>query len=74
MPGVGVLHTLTTAALLAGIWRPPYGVAGAAVEAVFFGWVLGRQSRCGDRGRALFAYALFLSWALAVLAVSAARL
>jgi hypothetical protein len=59
MPAVGVLHTLTTAALVTGVWSPVYGVAGAGVEAVFFGWVLTRQLRHGDRGQVLFAYSLF---------------
>ena len=74
VPALGVLHTAATAALIAGIWHPAYGVAGAAAEAAVFGWVLVRQLLAGDRGRALFAYALFLSWALAVLVVSALRL
>lgn len=71
---LGVVHSLACAALIAGIWSPAYGLAGAAVEAVVFGWVLVRQLRHGDRGRALFAYTLFLSWSLAVLAVTAVRL
>jgi hypothetical protein len=70
----GVLHTAATALLITGIWRPACGVAGAAAEVLFFGWVLGRQLGAGDRGRALFAYGLFLSWSLAVLAVAAIRL
>lgn len=74
MPAVGVLHTLTTAALITGIRSPVYGVAGAGAEAVFFGWVLLRQLRHGDRGQALFAYALFMSWSVAVLLVAAFRL
>jgi hypothetical protein len=72
--GAGVLHTAATAAVLVGIWRPAYGVAGGAAEAAFFCWVLLRQLGAGDRGRALFAYALFASWALAVLVVAALRL
>ncbi|NUS13401.1 MAG: hypothetical protein HOY69_18705 [Streptomyces sp.] len=72
--GAGVLHTAATAAVVAGIWRPGYGVAGGAAEAVFFCWVLLRQLRAGDRGRDLFAYALFTAMALAVLAVGALRL
>jgi hypothetical protein len=74
LPAVGVLHTLTTVALLAGIWRPAYGVAGAAAEALFFGWVLMRQLRFGDRGKELFAYGLFTSWSVLVLLVTAVRL
>lgn len=74
VPAVGVFHTLTTAALVTGIWRPAYGVAGAAAETVFFGWVLARQLQHGDRGKELFAYALFASWSAAVLVVAAVRL
>ncbi|MFI0719207.1 hypothetical protein [Streptomyces sp. NPDC021224] len=70
----GVLHTAATAALVAGVWHPVYGVAGAGAEALFFGWVLLRQVRAGDRGRELFAYGLFTSWALAVALVAALRL
>lgn len=74
LPAVGTLHTLATVAVLVGIWRPAWGVAGGAAEAAFFGWVLTRQLRFGDRGRELFAYGLFTSWSLAVLLVGAARL
>lgn len=74
VPAAGVLHTVVTAAVTAGIWRPAWGVAGGAAETAFFCWVLLRQLRAGDRGGALFAYALFASWALAVLAVAALRL
>ncbi|WP_255355227.1 hypothetical protein [Pseudofrankia sp. DC12] len=35
--------------------------------------VLSRQLRAGDRGRALFAYTLFTTMALAVLVVDALR-
>jgi hypothetical protein len=38
-----------------------------------FGWVLSRQLRAGDRGRALGAYLLFSTMALAVLIVDAIR-
>lgn len=74
LTGAGVLHTAATAAVLAGIWHPVYGVAGAGAEALFFGWVLLRQLRAGDRGRELFAYGLFTSWSAAVLLVAALRL
>jgi hypothetical protein len=74
VPVVGAFHTLATAALVASIWRPAPGVAGAAAETVFFGWVLARQLRFGDRGKELFAYGLFTSWSAAVLAVAALRL
>ncbi|WUD72311.1 DoxX family protein [Streptomyces sp. NBC_00510] len=70
---LGTLHTLGAAAVLAGLWLPPVGVAGAALEAGIFAWVLLCQLRCGDRGRALAAYALFLAMAVAVLVVDAVR-
>ena len=70
----GVLHTAAAALVVIGLWSPAYGVAGGAAEALFFGWVLLRQWGAGDRGRALFAYGLFLSWALAVALVAALRL
>lgn len=70
---LGVLHTAATGALLAGLWTPRVGVAGATLEAVVFTWYLSRQLRAGDRGRSLFAYSLFLTMSLAVLAVDAAR-
>jgi hypothetical protein len=59
--------------VIAGLRAPLAGVAGAAAEAGVFAWVLARQLAHGDRGRALFAYALFLALAVAVLAVSAVR-
>lgn len=74
VPAAGALHTLCATALLAGIWRPAWGVAGAAAGALYFGWVLARQVRFGDRGKDLFAYGLFTSWSLLVLLVDAARL
>lgn len=70
----GVLHTAATVAVLVGIWHPVWGVTGGAAETAFFCWVLARQLRAGDRGRELFAYTLFASWALAVLVVAAVRL
>jgi hypothetical protein len=70
---LGVLHTFGGAAVLIGLALPPAGVAGAAVEAGVFGWVLSRQLRAGDRGRALGAYVLFSLMALAVLAVNLVR-
>jgi hypothetical protein len=60
--------------MVAGLWAPAAGAAGAAVEAGTFGWVLSRQVQAGDRGRALLAYALFAALAVAVLVVDAARL
>jgi hypothetical protein len=57
----------------AGLVAPGAGVAGGALEAAAFGWVLMRQWRCGDRGRSLAAYSLFATVALAVLVVNALR-
>jgi hypothetical protein len=66
---LGVLHLAGSALVIAGIPVPAVGVAGAALEAVIFGWVLSRQLQAGDRGRSLFAYLLFTAMALAVLIV-----
>jgi hypothetical protein len=71
---LGAVHTVGSAAIIAGIWVPAVGVAGAALEAGAFGWVLSRQLRHGDRGGALGAYTLFAAMALAVLIVDALRL
>lgn len=70
---LGTLHALGAAAVIAGLWWPLLGVAGAASEAAIFGWTLYRQVLAGDRGRALGAYLLFLAMALAVLVVNALR-
>ena len=74
VPVLGVVHLAGSAAMVAGLWAPAAGVAGAVVEAGAFGWVLSRQVQAGDRGRALLAYALFAALAVAVLVVDAARL
>ena len=74
VPVLGAVHLAAGIAMIAGLWAPAAGVAGAAVEAVVFCWVLSRQLLAGDRGRALFAYGLFAFLALAVLVVSAVRL
>lgn len=71
LPFLGTVHLVGTIAVLAGLWFPPVGVAGAALEAVVFGWVLSRQLQAGDRGGSLFAYSLFTAMALAVLVVDA---
>ncbi|GAA1359421.1 hypothetical protein [Streptomyces beijiangensis] len=71
---LGVVHTLATVGIVAGLWVPAAGVAGAGAEVVVFGWVLSRQLAAGDRGRALGAYTLFLAMAVAVLAVDAVAL
>lgn len=70
---LGVLHALAAAGVVAGLWRPGWGVAGAALEAAVFCWVLTRQAALGQRGRELTAYTLFLGLALAVLAVDTIR-
>jgi hypothetical protein len=73
VPLLGVLHLAGSVAVIAGLFTPGVGVAGAALEAAVFGWVLTRQVRAGDRGRALGAYTLFAAMALAVLLVDALR-
>jgi hypothetical protein len=70
---LGAIHLVGSAAVVAGLVAPAAGVAGGALEAAAFGWVLSRQLRFGDRGRSLFAYSLFTSVALAVLVVNALR-
>ena len=70
---LGAGHLAGSAGIIAGIWVPAIGVAGAGLEAVLFGWVLSRQLRHGDRGRALGAYLLFTALALAVMITDALR-
>ncbi|HEY2444011.1 MAG TPA: hypothetical protein VGI31_12800 [Streptosporangiaceae bacterium] len=70
---LGVLHLAGSAAVIAGLAAPAAGIAGAGLEAAVFGWVLSRQLRAGDRGRALGAYLLFALMAVAVLVVDAVR-
>lgn len=74
VPLLGAVHLAGSAAVIAGLFAPAAGVAGGAVEAGVFGWVLSRQLSHGDRGRSLGAYLLFLAMALAVLIVSLLRL
>jgi hypothetical protein len=71
---LGAVHLAGSAAVIAGVFVPAAGVAGGALEAATFGWVLSRQWRHGDRGTALFAYLLFTGFALAVVVVEALRL
>jgi hypothetical protein len=71
---LGWLHLIGSAAVLVGLWQPAAGVGGGALEIVLFGWVVSRQLKHGDRGRALFAYALFTAMATAVLITDAVRL
>jgi hypothetical protein len=73
VPLVGAAHLAGSAAVIAGVWMPAAGVVGAGLEVTVFGWVLSRQLRAGDRGRALLAYLSFASVALAVLIVDAVR-
>lgn len=70
---LGVVHLIGSALIIAGLFVPAIGVAGGALEAGAFGWVLSRQVRHGDRGRSLGAYLLFTVLALAVLTASALR-
>ena len=70
---LGAVHLAGSAAVIAGLFVPAVGVAGGALEAVTFGWVLSRQLRHGDRGRALGAYLLFTALAVAVLVTDAVR-
>jgi hypothetical protein len=70
---LGLLHLAGSALALGGLFAPVAGIAGGALEAVIFGWVLSRQLQHGDRGRALGAYLLFLAFAVAVVAVDAVR-
>lgn len=71
---LGLAHLAGSAAMIAGLFYPAAGVAGAGLEACVFGWVLSRQLAAGDRGRKLGAYLLFSTLAVAVLVVSAIRL
>jgi hypothetical protein len=71
---LGAANVAGSAAVIAGIFAPAFGIAGAGLEAGVFGWVISRQLRHGDRGRALGAYLTFTGMALAVLVVDAVRL
>src|ERR1700751_4825489 len=53
VPLLGTVHLVGSAAVIAGLAAPAAGIAGAGLEAAVFGWVLSRQLRHGDRGRAL---------------------
>jgi hypothetical protein len=71
---LGAANLVGSAAVIAGLFAPAVGVAGALLEVAVFGWVVSRQVRHGDRGRALGAYLTFTVMALAVLTVDAIRL
>lgn len=71
---LGVVHLAGSAAVIAGLFAPVAALIGGGLEAAVFCWVLSRQLGHGDRGRALGAYLLFTTLALAVLVVSALRL
>jgi len=73
VPVLGAVHLAGGAGVIAGLWAPAVGIAGAAAELAVFGWVLSRQLRAGDRGRALGAYSLFSAMALALLVADAVR-
>jgi hypothetical protein len=72
-PLLGVGHLVGSVAVIVGLFAPAAGIVGGGLEAAAFGWVLSRQLGHGDRGRALGAYLLFASLALAVLIVDALR-
>jgi hypothetical protein len=74
VPLLGAIHLAGSLAVIAGLWVPAAGVVGAAAETTVFCWVLFRQLRAGDQGRALGAYSLFAVMAVAVLVVNAVRL
>jgi hypothetical protein len=71
---LGAANLVGSGAVIAGLFAPAVGIAGAGLEAGVFGWVVSRQVRHGDRGRALGAYLTFTAMALAVLTVDAVRL
>ena len=70
---LGVIHLIGSTFVITGLFVPVIAVAGGALEAAAFGWVLSRQIGHGDRGRSLGAYTLFASLALAVLITGALR-
>jgi hypothetical protein len=72
-PLLGALHLAGSAAVIAGLFAPVAAIAGGALEAVIFCWVLSRQLHYGDRGRALGAYLLFAALAVGVLVTAALR-
>jgi hypothetical protein len=71
---LGAANLVGSGAVIAGLFAPAVGIAGAGLEAGVFGWVVSRQVHHGDRGRALGAYLTFTVMALAVLTVDAVRL
>jgi hypothetical protein len=70
---LGAVHLAGSAAVIVGLFAPAAGIAGGAVEAVVFCWVLSRQLSHGDRGRALGAYLLFAALAVGVLVTAVLR-
>ena len=70
---LGAVHLVGSVAVIVGLFVPVAGIVGGALEAAAFGWVLFRQLRHGDRGRALGAYLLFAALAIAVLVVASVR-
>jgi hypothetical protein len=71
---LGAAHVIGSGAVIAGLFAPAAGIAGAGLETGVFSWVVSRQLSHGDRGRALGAYLTFTVMALAVLTVDAIRL
>jgi hypothetical protein len=71
---LGAAHLAGSGAVIAGLFAPVVGIVGAGLETGLFGWVVSRQVRHGDRGRALLAYLTFTVMAVAVLTVDAVRL
>jgi hypothetical protein len=70
---LGAVHLVGSVAVIVGLFVPAAGIGGGALEAAVFGWVLFRQLSHGDRGRALGAYLLFATLAIAVLVVASVR-
>jgi hypothetical protein len=68
---LGILALFGVAGIIGGAWRPVLAVVAAAYFALLSGFTLVRQVQLGQRGRALFAYTLFLVSALIVIAIRA---
>src|SRR5258707_1134522 len=66
---LGILALFGVAGIISGAWWPVPAVAAAVYFALLSGFTLVRQVQRGQRGRALFAYTLFLVSALIVIAI-----
>lgn len=64
---VAVVDAVGVAAVAAGFAVRPLSILGAVLLGGVCGFVLVRQVQRGQRGRDLFAYSLFLSWAVLLL-------